>query len=92
MCTGICRVRGSRFSRSSTPRPGMIGQVDVQQNGARQKLRRCNEAIGGRRRGDALKAHLAHQIAQYHREGRIVFDHQDDSAARRDRMAIIFRD
>ncbi len=29
-------------------------------------------------RDDALKAHLVRQIAQNQREGRVVFDHQDE--------------
>ena len=71
--------------------PGMIGQVHVQEDCTRQILPRGNESLVGGCGGDALKAHLVHQIAQNHRESGVVFDQQYDSAARRDRVAIIFR-
>jgi hypothetical protein len=46
----------------------MIRQVDIQQYGAGLKFRGRGQSVIRAVRHDALKAHLAHQVAQDHRE------------------------
>ena len=68
------------------PQPGMIGKIDVQQNGARLKCRGRGQAVACSLRHDAPKAHFTHQVAQYRGECRIVLYGQNEPPAGRERL------
>ena len=67
----------------------MIGKIDVQQYGARLIFRGRDQSVVRAVRHDALKAHLARQVAQDHRKRQVVLDHQNQPAAGRQRFAVI---
>ena len=67
---------GIAFELIEHAQAGMVGQVDVEQDGARTIGRGGGQSVVGRVRDDTLKAALVGQVAQDGGEARIVFDDQ----------------
>ena len=84
-------VPGQRvaFELIEHAQPGVVGKVDVQEDGARPVGRGRRQAVVGRVRHHALKAPLVRQVAQDRGEARIVFHDQDAPGVRRQPVAVV---
>jgi hypothetical protein len=67
----------------------VIGQIDVEHDGARAIGCRSHQALARRVRDDALESHFARDVAQDPGEVHIVLDDENDARLRRQAFAIV---
>ena len=70
--------------------PRLIGQADIEHDGAGLVVPRDIDRLLRRPCDDALEAHFVRQVAHDRGKGRIVLDHQQQPLAGFQRIAIVF--
>ncbi len=84
-------VAGSRIALEliEHAEPGEIRQIDVEQDRARPILLGRDQRIARRVHHHGLKAHFVSEIAQNQRERHVVLDHQDETHAGGQPVAVV---